>query len=480
MNRLTKIIATIGPACDTEDMIAKMIQAGTNVFRFNFKHNTVEWHDQMIERVNKVADKEGVRVGTLIDLQGPEIRIKLPVDEITLEENEKILLDEETLTSDIKGFSITHPDIIPYIDDDQRVVADDGEFEFVLKKENGKSWLISKSSGILKQRKTLNIPGADFPFPVLIERDFDGIKLAKKQEIDYVALSFVRSAEDIGVLRQEMKKLGVKAQIVSKVEAEKAIEDLDNIIEASDGIMVARGDLGVEMPLEQVPYYQKMMIKKCIEKGKFAITATQMLQSMIQSPIPTRAEVSDVANATYDLSDATMLSGEAASGKFPVRSVNVMRRTIEFNEKKFLSDSRLRFTYQLKGNPSIIAESAYDLYLESEQKEDIETVSAFVVFTETGNTARLISAYRPGAPVYAFCPNKKVADSLTLNYGVHALERGDKYEKKKEVTHNHVLAAIEYLKDHELIAVGQNLIVTHGDYWAIEGGSSTIKLIKVQ
>lgn len=481
MKRLTKILATIGPSCDSEEMIAKMIKSGVNVFRFNFKHNSVEWHNDMIERVNKVAQDLDTRVGTLIDLQGPEIRIQLPVDEMELSEGELILLDEETLTGDQKGFSITHPEIIPHINENQRVVADDGEFEFITVKKKNKLWLKCLSSGILKQRKTMNIPGAEFPFPVLIERDFDGIKLAKRREIDFVALSFVRSADDIHVLREEMNKGNVKAKIVSKIETEKAMEDIDNIIAASDGIMVARGDLGVELPLETVPYYQKLIIKKCIENGKFAITATQMLQTMITNPLPTRAEVSDVANATYDLTDAVMLSGESASGKYPVRSVNIMRKTIDFNETKFSGDSRRRFEYKLQGTPAIIAESAYDLYLESLRNGSPDTdVHAFVCYTHTGNTAQLISAYRPSVPIFAFCPNTRVADSLSLDYGVYPIIRDKQYKKQMQVTHNHVLAGIKYLIEKKLVEKGQRIIVTHGDYWAVQGGSSTIKLVRTQ
>ena len=477
MKKKTKILATIGPACESEEQIEKMLKAGVDVFRFNFKHNTVEWHNDMIERVNKVAKKIGRRVGTLIDLQGPEIRINMPVEEMDLSQGEEILLSEEVFEKDVKGFSITHPEIIAYLEDGQRVVADDGEFEFSIKVKGEKRYLISKSDGVLKQRKTLNVPGAEFPFPVLIERDFDGIELAKRQEIDFVALSFVRTAQDVEVLRNEMTKRKVNAQIVSKIETEKALNDIEAIIDASDGVMVARGDLGVEMPLEQVPYHQKVIIKKCIEKGKFAITATQMLQSMIQAPLPTRAEVSDVANATYDLSDAVMLSGESASGKYPLRAVETMRKTIEFNESKFLIDSRTRFNYAFDSSDSMIAESAYDLYLESLRRG--QSIKAFVVFTHTGKTARLLSAYRPLVPIYAFCPSVQVADGLSLNYAIHTVLQTNKYENNEQVNHNHVLKGIERLSKDKYLKKSEQIIVIHGDYWNVKGGSSTIKLLDV-
>lgn len=479
MTKQTKILATIGPSCESEEMIEKMITTGVDVFRFNFKHNSVEWHNDMIERVNKVAKRLKKRVGTLIDLQGPEIRIQMPVEEMELAEGEEIHLSQEVFEKDLKGFSITHPEIISFLNAGQRVVADDGEFEFeVVDGTNGGKLLNVLTGGVLKQRKTMNVPGADFPFPVLIERDFDGIDLAKRREIDFVALSFVRSASDIETLREEMKKRKVSAQIVSKIETEKALDDLEGIIEASDGVMVARGDLGVELPVEQVPYHQKMIIKKCVERGKFVITATQMLQSMIGSPIPTRAEVSDVANATYDLSDAVMLSGESASGKYPLRAVEVMRKTIEFNEAKFVGDFRNRFEYAFDNAVYMIVESAYDLYLEAFRKGS--SVAAFVVFTHTGRTARILSAYRPGVPIFAFCPDSHVAEGLTLNYGVEPIVQGKTYKKHMQVTHDHVLSGMGYLKETKRIEKGQKLIVIHGDFWAVEGGSSTVKLVTAQ
>lgn len=478
-SRLTKIIATIGPSCESEEMIAEMIKAGVNVFRFNFKHNTVDWHNQMIDRVDKVAKSLKVRIGTLIDLQGPEIRVVMNEEDIEINVGDKLLLGEEALTSAKTGFSITHPEVISHLESGQKIVLDDGAFEFVVLKKAGQVLLESKSSGILKPRKTMNIPGADFPFPVLIDRDLEGIRLAKRRQVDFVALSFVRSAQDVQTLRQEMRKLGVKSQIVSKIETQKSINDIDAIIEASDGIMVARGDLGVELPLEQVPYYQKLIINKCIENGKFAITATQMLQTMITSPLATRAEISDIANATYDLTDAVMLSGESASGAYPLESVEIMRKTIEFNEAKFNQTQRKGLlNYSIQDSTAMITKAAYELFVTSQRKESLD-IKAFMIFTHTGSTARAVSAYRPNMPIYAFCPDIQTAKGLTLDYGVTPLIRGSKYKKHMSVTHNHVLAGLEYLRTSGYVEKGDSLIVIHGDFWDIEGGSSTVKLVKV-
>jgi len=477
MKRLTKIVATIGPASESDEMIEKLIEAGVDIFRFNFKHNSVEWHEEMIKRVNSVAKKINRRVGTLIDLQGPEIRINIPVEQMEIDEGEMLYLGEEVFEDkDKKGFSISHPDIIEHLKDGQDVIADDGAFEFRVVKKDGAIYLLSKTTGVLKTRKSFNIPGADFPFPVLIDRDFDGLRLAERQEVDYVALSFVRSAKDLGVLREEMSKFNIKAKVVSKIETQKALDHLEEIVDATDGIMVARGDLGVELPFEQVPYWQKKLIEMSIEKGKFVITATQMLESMIVQPRATRAEISDIANATYDLTDAVMLSAESASGKHPLRAVQAMRRTVEFNEKKQFIDTRVKFQLEMKDPEGLICDAAYDLYQEMFKKE--MPVVGFMVFTHTGRTARLMSMFRPRMPIFAFCPDTEVAEGLTVNYGVYPIVEGKTYKQNVRVTHNHVLAGMKYLIERGFIKNGDRLIVLHGDFWAVEGGTSTVKLVK--
>lgn len=475
--KLTKIVATIGPACESEEMIAKLIENGVNVFRFNFKHNTVEWHDSMIERVNAVAKKIGVRVGTLIDLQGPEIRINMPKDELKIKEGELLDLSQDVFDKGVRGFCLSHPEVVGHLKDGQRIVADDGKFEFVVVKKDKKVLLKSLVEGVLKTRKSLNIPGASFPFPVLIDRDFEGLKLAEKQEVDFVALSFVRYKTDLEILRKEMKKYKLNALVISKIETELALENLEEVIEASDGLMVARGDLGVEMSYEKVPYFQKKMIQKTVEKGKFVITATQMLESMIDSPHPTRAEVSDVANATYDLTDAVMLSGESAFGKHPLRAVQVMNKTIGFNETKFFNDTRIRFDLDHNSRTGLLCDAAYDLYLETVRKN--VSVAGFLVYTQTGNTAKILSSFRPNVPIFSLCPNSEAADKMMVNYGIYAFTRGRKYKKFMRVTQNHVHAGASYLKERGLVKKGDNLIVLHGDKWAEVGGTSTVKLVSV-
>lgn len=477
MTKLTKMIATIGPATDSPEMIEKLIEAGVNIFRFNFKHNSVEWHNERIERVNKVADKLGISVGTLIDLQGPEIRINMPKDTLEVKKGEKIVFGEAAFSNpDVPGISITHPDIIPHIADDQRIVADDGAFVFQLVREGKQAFLIPQTSGILKTRKSLNIPGADFPFPVLIDRDFEGLKLAARTELDFVALSFVRSAEDMKVVRREMEKHKVKARLVSKIETQKAIDNIDDIIAESDAVMVARGDLGVELPIEQVPYYQKLIIKKCVESSTPVITATQMLQSMVHTPYPTRAEISDIGNATYDQTDAIMLSEETAMGEYPLETVNLMSRTAVFNESKFHHDVRRKFNHVMNRQAEIIADAAYNVYLQSGKSEKVQ---AFVVFTQSGTTARLVSRYRPHVPIYVFTTEKQVADSLTINFGVTPLVSTHAQKLGSIVRSEDVLEEIAELKKAKLLKEGKKVIVLYGDTWGTPGSTSTIKIVRV-
>lgn len=473
MNKLTKIIATIGPSSDSPEMIEALIKKGVNIFRFNFKHNTVEWHSERIVRVNDIAKKMGVRIGTLIDLQGPELRINMPSDEIEVSDGELLVFGQEAFEDGKKGFSITHPHIIEYLKEGQQILADDGAFSFHVVKKGKQTLLQSETTGVLKTRKTLNIPGADFPFPVLIDRDFEGLKLATRHEIDFIALSFVRSASDIETVSKEMKKYKVQGKIVAKIETQKALDDLDNITAATDGIMVARGDLGVEIPIEQVPYYQKKMIRDCISQGKFVITATQMLQSMIEYPYPTRAEVSDVANAIYDNTDAIMLSGETANGKYPLKAVEMMSKTAQFYEPKVETDMRDIVKYSVSDSTTMMCNSAYNLY--KQHLHSKEPIAGFVVFSQSGKTAATLSAYRPNVPIFAFTPTDAICDQLTINFGVTAYEFA--FDKANEVKIEEINKAVTMLRNKKLITKEGKVIVIHGDHWGRGSGATTIRVI---
>jgi pyruvate kinase len=316
--RKTKIVATIGPACDAPEQIRQMIKAGVNVFRFNMKHSEIEWHSERMERVEHACKELGTRVAILMDLQGPEVRIAEVPDQWQVVENGDTV---RFCRPGGNGIVLDHPSVFEVLQKGQTVYADDGFLEFLVTKtthEYAEAEVVE--GGPIKPRKTVNFPGAHLDFAALVEKDLEQLTLTAKHHVDYVALSFVRRAEDVGILRQELSNLKVTSKIIAKIEHPEAIAHFDLILAASDGVMVARGDLGVEYPLEEVPGLQKMIVKRAREEGKPVIVATQMLESMISNPRPTRAEVSDVANAVYEGTDAVMLSAESATGSYPVTS----------------------------------------------------------------------------------------------------------------------------------------------------------------
>jgi len=473
MHKLTKIVVTIGPSTDSDEMIIKMLHSGVNVIRFNFKHNSIFWHDEKIAQVKEIAQKLGLSVGILLDLQGPEIRILMPEEDLTLEKEEIITLGEKTMKEKVKGFSLSHPEMLSHLIKGQHLIADDGAFTFEVVEVNPEVRLKCLNGGLLLNRKSLRVPGADFPLPILIKRDYEGLDLVKKHNVDFVALSYVRSPEDITFLKNEIKKKEIKTKIVAKIETQTALSHLDSIINVSDVLMVARGDLGIEMPMEEVPYWQKVIIGKCLEKGIPVITATQMLQSMTNNPYPTRAEISDVANATYDLTDAVMLSGESAFGAYPLQTIKIMHKTVLSNEQKFISDTRLRYSFMTESNEGLICEAAYNLYLALHKRKD--EVDGFIVFTRTGKTVNLLSRYRPVVPIFAFAGDQQVATSLSLTFGTYSFVHGT-FSSKEHVSRDEIVKSADIVCNF-LHKKSGLFIIMFGDYWLVEGGTSTVKLL---
>lgn len=473
MQSLTKIIATIGPASDSEEAIKNLINLGVNIFRFNFKHSDFAWHNERILKVNKIAEKLNKNIGTLIDLQGPEIRINMSLEYIDLKENEEIVFGKNSFIQNKKGFSITHPDIIKFLKNNQIIYADDGFFSFRVVKKSSEVFLISNTNGRLYNKKSINIPGANFPFPVLIERDFEGLKLASANNIDYIALSMVRNANDLKTVKKEAGKHNVKSKFIAKIENQKAIDNLDSIIHEVDGIMIARGDLGVEIPIEEVPYYQKSIINKCISSNKFVITATQMLNSMIENPMPTRAEVSDVANAVYDKTDCVMLSGETANGRYPEKAVNMMKKTVIFYELKTDNTKPTTTAKKVEDTTSFICEAAYNMYLD--YQNSAKKMSGFIVFSQTGKTAEILSTLRPKMPIYAFVPTKKICEGLSSYFAVMPILF--KFNSNNQVTLEEINDGLKILKNLVKIGKDHNFIVIHGDKWGTGTGATTLRII---
>lgn len=468
----TKIVMTIGPASDSPELIERLILSGVNIFRFNFKHGEISWYKERIQRVREISNKLGIPVGTMMDLQGPSFRI-------ILDTPQKEIKTGDTFEFGSEVFTLTHPYIIKSLVKGQKLLLDDGTITFEVVEnpsQDGKTVKISSlSNAILKTRKSLNIPGAEFPVDLLTERDLVGIDIAVEEEMEIVAFSFSRNAQDIKDVRAKLLEKGCKAQVCAKLETMQSVENIDEIVRETDIVMVARGDLGVEAPIEGLAIYQKQMIETCLRYGKTVITATQMLASMEFNKLPTRAEVSDVSNAVFDNTDATMLSGESAVGKYPVEAVAMMAGIAAKAETEGKAYKHPVTKLVLDSKVARMAHTAYKLY--EDCMSHGSEVSAFLVFTHTGRSARVLSHFRPDASIHAFTDRKIVMGAMCLDYGViphlaHTPEEGD-------VKHTQILEAVDELKREGYVRIGESVIVMHGDTWSDEGGTSTVRLVKV-
>ncbi len=416
--RRAKIICTIGPACCTEAAMRDLLRLGMDIARLNFSHGTHEDHTHNIHRLRRAAEREGRTVCILQDLQGPKIRTG------PLERHEPVLLKTGTIVTitpqDIPGtatrISTTFPDLARELTAGARILLSDGLIELRVRGVRGRDVLCDViNGGMLGEHKGINLPGIALSIPALTEKDRKDLEFGLSHGVDAVALSFVRTAADVNMVKQIISSHGSDVPVIAKLEKPQAIDHLEEILEAADGVMVARGDLGVEMAPEKVPVIQKHVIRRASEWRKPVITATQMLESMIENPRPTRAEASDVANAVFDGSDAVMLSAETASGQYPRESVSIMSRIVveaesNTNDFQFRRRSEHRGLSVAETICESIAHAAEDL-----------PMGAIAVFTETGNTARMISKYRPKAAIYAFTHLAPVVHRMNLYWGVHPI-----------------------------------------------------------
>jgi len=415
--RRAKIICTIGPACNNEAAMRDLLRLGMDIARLNFSHGTHEDHARNIHRLRRAAAREGRTVCILQDLQGPKIRTgKLENHEpVLLKTGATVTITPQEVSGNATRISTTFPDLARELAAGARVLLSDGLIELRVRGTRGKDVLCEVlNGGMLGEHKGINLPGVALSIPALTEKDRKDLEFGLEHGVDAVALSFVRTAADVTAVKQIVASHGSDVPIIAKLEKPQAIDHLEEILEAADGVMVARGDLGVEMAPEKVPVIQKHVIRRAAAWRRPVITATQMLESMIENPRPTRAETSDVANAIFDGTDAVMLSAETASGQYPRESVSIMARIVveaECNMGDFVQFRRRREHHGLSVAETIcesIAHSAEDL-----------PMGAIAIFTETGNTARMISKYRPKAPIYAFTHIAPVVQRMNLYWGVH-------------------------------------------------------------
>ncbi len=438
--KMTKVICTIGPKSESEEMLTKLVESGMNVMRLNFSHGDYEEHGGRIKRIREVMENTGKHIAILLDTKGPEIRTgKLENDQdVLLEAGNKIIVTTDySFIGNKDKIAISYPGLVNDLKPGNTILLDDGLIGLEVESISGNEiTCLIKNTGELGGTKGVNLPGVSVGLPALSEKDKADLKFGCEQNVDFVAASFIRKASDVAEVRRVLDENGGhNIKIMSKIESQEGIDNFDEILELSDAIMVARGDLGVEVPAEEVPFMQKMMIRKCNKAGKPVVTATQMLDSMIRNPRPTRAEAGDVANAILDGTDAVMLSGESAKGKYPVEAVQMMaaisKRTDEFKKFKTIEKPNMDIT---------ITEAVSIGAVEASHLLDAKLI---ICWTKTGRAARMIRKYGPTVPILALTDNPQAARQLAVVRGVRAyvatgLDRTDDFfEKAREVATEH-------------------------------------------
>ena len=457
MLKKTKIIATISDLkCDFE-FIRELYDSGMNVVRLNTAHQDFEGTKKVIKNVRKVSEK----IPFLLDTKGPEIRTNPSKREISVKEGDKIFIEgyPKKETSD-ECIYVNYKNFSKDVNVGDNILIDDGDVEFeVLKKEKNKLLCVAKNKGVIKERKSVNVPNVHVNLPSLSPKDIDYINFAIENDVDFIAHSFVRNKKDLEEIQKILDKKKSKIKIISKIENQEGVNNIEEILENSYGIMIARGDLGIEISAEKIPAIQRKIIKKCIEKRKPVIVATQMLHTMIKNPRPTRAEVSDVANAVYLGTDAIMLSGETAYGEYPLESVKIMAKIakeVEENKDLFDDSSMKSINNEIWG---FVTKSAVRASLQLQTK-------AIVLDTMTGRTARAVSAYRGKNPIFALCYNEKVMRELALSYGIYS-----SYRKTKDSTEDFIKKLVIPLLEEKRFKKEDLIIIIGGSFGPNHGAS---------
>lgn len=448
MNK-TKIVCSIGPASCKIETLENMIDAGMNVARFNMSHGTHESHQKLIEAVKAARANKNAPVAVMIDTKGPEIRIKQFKNQtVHLKANATFTLTTQELLGDNKIVSVTYKNLPKIVKQGTKILLNDGNIELCVQNIHGSEIeTLVVVGGELSNNKSINLPGLHTEMPYLSETDKADLYFAKQMEADYLAISFVNCAQDVLDVKKYLKEINFNAKLISKIESEEGVTNFASILRVSDGIMVARGDLGVEVDFEKIPILQKEFIKACNEEGKISITATQMLESMITSSRPTRAEISDVANAVFDGSTAIMLSGETASGAHPVQSVAAMKRIALQAEQYIKNNSN---PIQTKNIGKSLGYAAFAL-------SQTHGVDAIVVVTKSGTTAQNISRFRPDEAIIACTPDEKTYHKMSLFYGVMPI-LDNRYKTMEKINESAISAAIKT----NLVSKGSQVVLVSG------------------
>jgi pyruvate kinase len=469
----TKVIATVGPACNTYEKLLALIEAGVNVFRLNFSHGTHDEHKEVITQIRKINDNFPFNIAILADLQGPKLRIgEVENNALVLKEGDELYFTNEKVMGTIDNIYMSYPDFHKDVKAGENILLDDGkiEMEVIEITPDKRVRAMVKTPGILSSKKGVNLPDTSISLPSLSKKDLFDLDFIVSQDIGWIALSFVRKPEDITALRNILKEKGSHAKIIAKIEKPEALLHLREIILASDAVMVARGDLGVELPLEQIPMIQKSIIRKCIHRAKPVIIATQMMESMIERTRPNRSEITDVANAVLEGADAVMLSGETAMGKYPVEVVQTMVSIIHEVEKEEMVYNR-NLTPQ-PHSPSFISDAL--CYNACEIAKDVKA-NALVGMTQSGYTGFMLSSYRPRSPLFIFTKTESLVNQLSLSWGVQAF-----YYDKEESIDAIFNDQVELLKSKGLINTGDIIVSTGSTPVKQHLPTNMLKVWKVQ
>lgn len=471
----TKIVATVGPACDTYEGLLSLVKAGVNVFRLNFSHGTHEEKLAVIEKVRKIIKEEPYNISILADLQGPKLRVgELENGKLILKEKDEFIFTTEKMVGTNEKIYVSYPNLTTDVKPGERVFLDDGKMELLaLKVLNEKEILMRVTlGGILTPKKGVNLPDSELTMPSMTEKDLADLEFIITQKLDWVALSFVRKANDIISLKKLIKAKDSKIKVIAKIEMPEALKNLRDIIIESDGIMVARGDLGVEIPIEQVPVIQKDIIRKCMHRAKPVIVATQMMESMLERTKPNRSEVSDVANAVLEGADAVMLSGETAAGLYPTLVVETMSKIILEVEKTVYDFDRDDILTPQPHSPSFISDAI--CYSACRLAKDSQA-DALVGMTQSGYTAFMLSSYRPKAPLYIFSKERTLISQLSLSWGVRAF-----YYAEEESLDEIIFDQIEILRERGFVKKDDIVINTGSTPIHMHLPTNIIKITKVE
>ena len=466
--RKTKILCTIGPASEDEKVMSLLMEKGMNAARLNFSHGKQEDHLIKINNIKRLSKEKGLHISIILDTKGPEIRTgSFSVPEVELSEGQRYILTTDDIVADEKRSGVTYKGLAQDLKPGDEILIDDGLVKLIVDKIEGNDIIcIVMNSGVIKAQKGINIPGVKINLPALTEKDISDIKFGIENGVDYIAASFIRRAADVLEIKKILEDANANIHIISKIENREGIENIDEIIDASDGIMVARGDMGVEIPEQQVPIVQKQIIRKCNEKGIPVITATQMLDSMIRNPRPTRAEVTDVANAVLDGTDAIMLSGETAAGKYPIEALDMM------NSIAVTAENELDYAQFQKRAQKMLSVSATDAIGGSTCIAAREMRAAAIITpTSSGDTPFIVAKFRPQIPIIAPCYESAVARRLSICFGAEPLiiEKQSNPDAVYE-------SAVKEAKAKGYIKDGDCIIITAGVPIMERGNTNTMRI----